>query len=388
MPNYLVFGAGRQGTASIYDLIKYAEAEIVRVIEPHDSQRTIAQTRLESLLGKDAKKIQFIDNDSANLKDTDAALSAAPYHANAEITRRCVELNVPLCDLGGNPDVVAKQEAIAAGKKVPVVPDCGVSPGITNIAIAHLAREYGVTHVKARCGGLAVPPPKNELKYLLVFSPNGLISEYSGECAALHNGEVVMRNALENVQTWTPGRDNFDESNTHVSHADTDTAVEPRRYESFNTSNNSPQITEFFRELGILDYDYQTIRYAGHVAKARAWRELGFLVGNPDADQRLADQLAQSESLRFNAEEHRDRLILDIDARAGARRYGYQLDVRTDEVTGFTAMELTTSWGGAIVAHHLATRTKPKSFATPEQFVDTRWFLDQIDTRLADVTPV
>jgi hypothetical protein len=49
-------------------------------------------------------------------------------------------------------------------------------------------------------------------------------------------------------------------------------------------------------------------------------------------------------------------------------------------------MELTTSWGITIVAHHIASgRGAPRGFATPERFVDTEWTLGELERRLKSI---
>ena len=67
-----------------------------------------------------------------------------------------------------------------------------------------------------------------------------------------------------------------------------------------------------------------------------------------------------------------------------SRAFEYRLDVTPDPRTRFSAMELTTSWGITIVAHHVASGVgAPRGFATPERFVDTAWVLAELEKRLA-----
>jgi saccharopine dehydrogenase-like NADP-dependent oxidoreductase len=65
------------------------------------------------------------------------------------------------------------------------------------------------------------------------------------------------------------------------------------------------------------------------------------------------------------------------------RGFEYAFVAVADPRTRFSAMELTTSWGITIVAHHVASgRGAPKGLATPERFVDTEWTIAELEKRL------
>ncbi|MDZ4775075.1 MAG: saccharopine dehydrogenase C-terminal domain-containing protein [Planctomycetota bacterium] len=365
---YIVFGAGRQGLAALHDLVVFCQAERVIAVEPDEQRSKAARERLSKLLGRQAAKVEFKSGVSdAELSRADVALSCAPYSANLALTSRAVNAGVAFCDLGGNPEVVSAQEKLALKSKVPVVPDCGVSPGLSNILAVHCAREHGCDEVHVRCGGLPLVRPDaatNPLLYKLVFSPWGLISEYSGDVPVIRAKKLAHVEALSVVERFEEG------------------------LEASPTSNNSPQVVEYMRSIGVHEYDYMTLRYDGHWGQVRGWKSLGYLVGDPARDRELADRLELDPVLRYDSKKDRDRLILSVrgtrnDA-AFARGFSYRLDVAADTKTRFAAMELTTCWGITIVAHHMASgRGKPRGFATPERFVDTTWVISEIERRLA-----
>jgi saccharopine dehydrogenase-like NADP-dependent oxidoreductase len=367
---YVVFGAGRQGLAAIHDLALHADARSVLAVEPDARRRRAAHARLRRLLGRRAPLVRFAGAaGAADLRAADVVLSCAPYSANVELTRRALAAGRPFCDLGGNPATVTAQERLARRATVPVVPDCGVSPGIANVLAAHCAVAHGCTEVRVRCGGLPLvrpDPAVNPLQYKLVFSPAGLISEYSGDVPCLRGGRLVLQPALSVIEPFEEG------------------------LECAPTSNNSPQVVEHLRACGVREYDYRTIRYAGHWQLVQGWRTLGCLRGDARRDRDLAARLEQDPALRYDPARDRDRLILAVrGARTGsrlARAFEYRFDVPADRRTRFAAMELTTAWGITIVAHHIASgRGAPRGFATPERFVDTAWFLQQLERRLATV---
>jgi len=378
---YVVFGAGRQGTAAIHELLTCCQADRVLVVDPDAQALARARDRLARIGVQHPEAVTFGRSAGvSDLRGTDVVLSCAPYRFNADLTRLAMEAGAAFCDLGGNPDVVARQERIARerGSELPVVPDCGVSPGLSNILAVHLARDERADEIRVRCGGLPITESAadNRLKYKLVFDPHGLISEYSGQVPVLREGRLEYVEALSCIEPFDGGR-----------------------LEAAPTSNNSPQVVAYLQSLGVREYDYMTLRYPGHWDQARAWRGRGFLCGNAEADARLAEELAADGALRYDPDRDRDRLILDVLGSArvsGAdrtlRRYsGFHMNVTADRKTGFSAMELTTSWGGTLVAHFLAmhrgTERVPKGFATPEQFIATGWVVNELQRRLPGAPP-
>lgn len=365
---YAVFGAGRQGTAAIHDLVTFCEAEAVIVVEPDAARRKAAGERLAKLLKRRASALTFAASaDDQSLKRAHALLSCAPYSANVALTKRSLALDVPFLDLGGNPETVAEQEKLARKRSTPVVPDCGVSPGISNVLAVHCAREHGCDEVHVRCGGLPLELPdraENPLTYKLVFSPWGLISEYSGAVPVIRRGKSSSVEALSVVERFADG------------------------LEASPTSNNSPQVVDYLRSLGVREYDYMTLRYDGHWGLVQGWKTLGFLRGDEARDRELATRLENDAVLHYDPKRDRDRLILSVRgsrAENGLRRtFDYHFDVAADTRTKFAAMELMTAWGITIAAHHIASgKGAPKGFATPERFVDTTWFLAEVEKRLA-----
>ncbi len=368
---YCVFGAGRQGVAAIYDLIKFCEADLVVIYEPSDEAFNLANRRLNDLLGDAYHKV--IWTASLNDKQTprvdwnsfDVMLSCAPWKANFDLTKFAMRWNTPFCDLGGNPETVDQQESLHP--ITPVVPDCGLSPGISNILAVYLA-EKGCDEIKVRCGGIPLTRFNDDLNYRLTFDPMGLISEYSGDVPVIINGMLQYIKALSIVEPYG------------------------NKYECSPTSNNSPQVVESLHCLGVREYDYMTIRYNGHWNLVRGWHAAGFLKGNKEMDLHLAEALSKNPELQYDPETHVDKIILSVVGKAAIDRVtednmkvtkGFEFEVFADPETKFSAMELMTSWGITMVAHYIATypSLSPKGFATPERFVPGKRIMDEIQKR-------
>jgi len=380
---YAVFGAGRQGLAAVYDLVRNCEADEVLVVEPDSKAMVAANMRLSRLLGEEYGVVDHTPSANAGrLREYDVILSCAPYAANPGLTALALEAGTALCDLGGNPETVAEQERLCEGRgDVPVVPDCGVSPGLSNILAATLAK-HGYDRIRVRCGGLpldenqpgGMPDPvwsdSGAFNYKLVFSPMGLLSEYGGWVPIIQEGRVLRRLAISTIEPFPWGECELEAS---------------------PTSNNSPQAVSRLRDLGVRDYDYMTLRYPGHWGLVRGWMAAGFLLDGREGDEALAAQLAGNWRLKYDPEKDRDRLILSVQGSKGSNglreHSGFSMEVWSDTETGFAAMELATSWGITIVAHQMASGVAdvPRGFATPEEFSDGGWIFGQIKNRMAQL---
>ena len=143
------------------------------------------------------------------------------------------------------------------------------------------------------------------------------------------------------------------------------TEVEPFRgppglgkLEAFHTSGGSSTAPWTFRGK-LRTYVYKTLRYPGHFDKMRAVIELGLLDLEPvDVRGRPVvprDVFHAVAGPRLSEPGVRDVVLLRVDCTTTrGRGVRYQLVQRFDARTGFTAMEQTTGYPTAAVAHALA----------------------------------
>jgi len=358
--HYCVCGAGRQGVAVIQDLILFCNARKVTVCEPDSKAVHHAQKRLKGMLGKSGhERIVWCGSEPPG--NPDIILSCAPWSENVLLTKMAVERGVPFCDLGGNPETVKAQSMIDT--QTAIVPDCGLSPGISNILAVGLARE-GCDEIHVRCGGIPERETGHELNYKLTFNPMGLLSEYRGKVPVIRNGRLGYVEALSTIEPC---------GNT---------------YECSPTSNNSPQVVETLLSLGVREYDYATIRYKGHWQLVRGWKAAGFLSTDKN-DAKLAAILEKNPDLRYSPLLDRDMVILSVLGKGGnpgtKRSFGFEIIVHADDKTKLSAMELTTSWGITIVASYMLAYSGdskvPKGFMTPEMFVPSDFLWNEIVRR-------
>lgn len=347
--HYVILGAGRQGVALAYDLAKNGEAARITLADADAAAADRAVARLRALLPASdvewvAMQCDVSDSGAVTplLSGANVCLSAVPYRFNVALADAAIAAGASFNDLGGNTGVVREQlsrDSAAQQAGVSIVPDCGLAPGLGNILAAHGVETMDEPqHVHVRCGGLP-ERPVGPLGYKLLFNFQGLINEYSGNGEFLRGGkkiEVPTLTELEPIEFAPP----------------------VGTCEAAVTSGGTSTCPDSF--LGRLQsYDYKTVRYPGHFAIVKAMFDLGCFDESVRLDDgatiRPKELLKQLMESRLMFPEVRDITVLraTIIGRHGGKdaTWTYDLFDRHDEATGFTAMERTTAFPTALVAH-------------------------------------
>lgn len=343
---YLVLGAGQMGRAIAFDLLRDEEAEVVVADnDPHTLEDVY------SWLDDPRADIEVVEADDrgdmqALMADADVCISAFPFRYNIDLLADAIATGTHFCDLGGNNDVVQTQleldqQAREAG--IVAIPDCGLAPGLAGLLAADACdRLTRVSELHIRVGGLP-QRPQGELEYMLTFSVEGLLNEYSESCLALRDGDLVSMEPLTDVETM-----NFPEPWGEL--------------EAFNTSGGLSTLPQ---SLGhkVENMDYKTIRFPGHAAKVRALLDQGMFSTEP---KKLADgrEVVPRELLAKMFEEtcdyqEADVVLLRIHAIGSKNNVGLsvksQIVDRFDKENGITAMMRMTGYPTAIIARMMAT---------------------------------
>ena len=116
---YAVLGAGRQGVAAAYDLAKFGDAEQVILVDVDPSASQDGTRRINKLLKQNiavAKQADVcnINHLIAALEGVTTIISALPYIHNLPLTEIAIKIGANMCDLGGNTEIVRKQQELDA----------------------------------------------------------------------------------------------------------------------------------------------------------------------------------------------------------------------------------------------------------------------------------
>lgn len=377
---YAVIGAGRQGIAAAYDLGLRGDAERVVLADRDLGAAERAAARVNALVGgriATAAPLDVADREAlrAALAEVDSAISAVPYRFNFEIARAAIAAGTHLCDLGGNTALVRRQlelDAAARAAGVRLIPDCGQVPGMgTSLMVYALRLLDEPDGVRLWDGGVPLDP-QPPWNYRLTFNIAGLTNEYAGSAVFLRDGR------LTEVECFDPAGDEV-----------VDLGDPFGRLEAFVTAGGTSTAPWSF--LGKLRFlENRTLRYPGHAAQWRAYRDAGLLETEPVqvGGARVAprDVLHAVLGPRLEAGgEIRDAVLIRV--LASGRHQGRAAEAQVDLVdtfdpeTGFTAMQRTTGWDAAIVAALMAQEQTPRGAMPRELSVDSERYVAELQRR-------
>jgi len=371
----LVLGAGLQGSACTYDLLQRPEVDRVTLADLHPE-------RLPAFLRKKKTK-RFVTarldaGKTASLRRLmrghDAVMNALPYYFNFPVTKAAVASGLHYADLGGNTEIVQKQKRLhraAQRKKVSVIPDCGLAPGMVNIIAAEGIRRVGdAESVKIFVGGLP-QQPEPPLNYQIVYSLEGALDYYTTPSWILREGRperVDALSELEDVQFPSP----------------------VGTLEAFHTGGGISTMPWAY-EGKIRTMEYKTLRYPGHVAIMRPVRELGLLSLKPVRMRGIEivprDAFIAAVSPKLTKPNGRDLVALrvEVKGKSGAR-VAWQLLDYYDAATGISAMMRTTGFSLAITGlMQVDGRIGKSGVYTPDEAVPFQAYVDELNRRGVEI---
>jgi lysine 6-dehydrogenase len=379
---YAVLGAGRQGTACAYDMIRWGDAESVMLADQSPVAAEAAAKRVNGLLGTNkARALQLDVTDQAAvvaaLMGIDSFLSAVPYYLNLKIAGAAVLAGASMCDLGGNTDLVREQLALdeaARAAGISIIPDCGQVPGMgTTLMVYAMSLLDEPEEVFMWDGGLP-QKPRPPFNYLLTFNIAGLTNEYAEAPVFLRDGKPTMVPAMSELEEVT--------------------FPEPvGRLEAFVTGGGvSTMPWTYAGKLRTLQN--KTVRYPGCYAQLRAFYDLGLWMTEPvtvpggrvaprDVFHALFEPM-----VTLPGEKDVVMIRILVTGTKGGRSARAMLELMDffDEETGFTAMERSTGWDGAIVAAMMARGQTPRGAKPVELAVPPALFVEELAKRGIRVT--
>jgi len=202
-------------------------------------------------LAKEFTQVKTLKADLSNkktykkiLKGYDSVISALPFYLNVLVAKKALKFGLNYFDFTEDVKTTNSIKKIAkkAQKNHVFIPQCGLAPGFISILAYSLYKQFDEVHsIKMRVGALP-QNPSNKILYNLTWSTDGLINEYSNECFAIKNSELVTIQPLE-------GLENF--------------SLDGLEYEAFNTSGGLGTLCETLSSK-TKELNYKTIRYKGH----------------------------------------------------------------------------------------------------------------------------
>src|SRR6185295_16109942 len=243
-----VLGAGMVGRtmaldlASSFDVTSFdVSEESIQLLKERNPSIGVKQANL-----KDYKKYPKW------LEGFDIVVTAVPGFMGFDTLKTVVNCGKDVADISFFPEDVLQLDKLAREKKVTVITDVGVAPGMSNLILGHYNEEMTVTSFEVYVGGLP-KIRKKPFEYKAPFSPVDVIEEYTRPARLMENGNIIIQPALTERE-WM----HFDEIGT---------------LETFNTDGLRSLL---FTMPHIKNQKEKTLRYPGHIDLIIALKQSGF----------------------------------------------------------------------------------------------------------------
>lgn len=242
-----VLGAGMVGRTIATDLA--ADFEVVSF--DRDQKNLDILKEKTNVKGIAADLSQY-DQYPELLRDFSLVVNAVPGFMGYKTLEALIKAGKNVADISFFPEDALQLDALAKEKKVTVIMDCGVAPGMSNMVLGYENERMKIQSFECMVGGL----PKKRIKpfeYKAPFSPIDVIEEYTRPARYVENGHIVTKPALSDAELI-----NFEHAGT---------------LESFNTDGLRSIL---FTMSHIPDMKEKTLRYPGHIGLIQSLMQAGF----------------------------------------------------------------------------------------------------------------
>ncbi len=329
-----VLGGGLVGRAIAWDLSRDFDVVVVDVSEEALSRacsRPNVKGVKASALDKEALGRVFEE------EGVEIVCGAVPGHLGYQVMRNVIELGKDMVDISFMPEDSSELDGLARSRKVTVVADMGLAPGLSNALVGkaqHLLKNLHT--VKIYVGGLPAQkcPP---FDYKIVFSPEDVIEEYTRPARYVEDGQIREAEPLSQLEEIEfPGIG---------------------RFEAFLTDG----LRSLLRTVRAKRMFEKTIRYHGHASQINLLKLIGLLSDEPvEVEGKVVSPRKLTSKLLFKLWEmdpdkgDRDMTLMRVEAtgetQEGRITISWDLFDRYDEENKVHSMARTTAYPCAAVA--------------------------------------
>jgi len=332
----LAIGCGHIGSVAAEDVARSMSTVEVFIADKDENRAKEVAERI------DMDNVSYIKLDASNhtelvdtLREFDLAMGFLPGNLGYSLVNACIVAGKNLVDVSYMPENPLMLDSKSKEEGITIVPDCGLAPGISNVVVGHaISKLEKVSNIHIMVGGLPeepVPP----LGYVITWSPENLIDEYTRKTRIVRNGNIVE------VETLS-GLEEVDFPNVGV-------------LEAFYTDGLR---TLLYTVNEVDDMWEKTLRYPKHVEKIKLLKSLGLF-----SEEHISVDDVTVSPRRFTVKLFEQKLkkpeVEDIVAMkiqvSGIKNnkqmhHLYHLLDRYDRTQKITAMARTTAYPASIVA--------------------------------------
>jgi lysine 6-dehydrogenase len=335
MKKVIVLGGGLVGGVMARDLAMDRQLEVTVVDR---DEAVLARLHEQAHVEVERADLQDFRRVGALCAAADVVVGAVPGFLGYRVMRAVIEARRPLVDISFMPENALDLDGLAREHGVPVVFDCGVAPGMSNMLVGRVAELLDeVETALILVGGLPVQRHW-PYEYAAVFSPIDVIEEYTRPARYVEHGAMVERPALSDAELVDfPGLGTLEAFNTDG-------------LRSLMYTIKAPNLKE------------KTLRWPGHIDKMRLLRDTGFFSKEPIAlDGVMVRPIDVTARIMFPlwhlapGEEELTVMRVVVEGLRGPDRVRYTYDLldRTDRVRGEISMARTTGFPATAMARLL-----------------------------------
>ena len=194
-----VVGLGHVGSAIARDLY---DRVVGRELVVADVDGAAVERVSKTLRGVEGRAVDASDLDELRrlFRDVDVAVSAVPGRLGRNCWLSAIEEKVDLVDVSYSPDDPLTLNVQAREAGITLVPDAGVAPGLSNVLAGRASSMMDeVDELRIYVG--AIPQtPRTPLGYVVTWSPEDLIEEYTRPARIVRDGVQTQLPALSEVE--------------------------------------------------------------------------------------------------------------------------------------------------------------------------------------------
>lgn len=190
-----VLGAGMVGRAIAADLSKKHSVTSFDISE--DNLKLLYETNPK--IKTEKKDLSKFEEYSEMLKPYKLVVNAVPGFMGYKSLESIINAKKDCVDISFFPENALDLDELAKKKKVTVITDCGVAPGMSNLILGRIDAERKVDSFECYVGGIP-RYPEPPFYYKAPFSPVDVIQEYLRPCKIKENGNILIKEALSERQ--------------------------------------------------------------------------------------------------------------------------------------------------------------------------------------------
>jgi len=335
MKRVIVLGAGMVGRTIAHDLARDFEVTVADA-----SDAALAGLRPDLGIAKTRRDLSKPEEVARTVAPYDLVVGALPSAMGFRTLRAVLEARKPICDISFMGEDPLSLTSLAEEAGVCAVVDCGVGPGLTSMLVGLSTLRLGRTlSIEVLIGG--VPAARHwPFEYKVAFAPEDVLEEYTRPARLVRDGKQVVVPALTEVELV-----DVDGVGTLEAFATDGLRT------LLSTMTDVPQMVE------------KTMRWPGHAALMRIFREAGFFGTDPvDARGTEVRPIDLSAALLFPMWRYEEGEVDLTVARVrveglddGVRtRHEWVLVDRYDDTTRTTSMSRTTAFPAAVMTRFIA----------------------------------